>query len=96
MSDVKVVRMLSGEDILCTVKDTSSNDNQLTIDDAVVVVPTQNQSVQFVPYSPFTTKDPIHINKDMVVFIGTPDPSLAGQHKKMFGGIITPESQIIT
>jgi hypothetical protein len=36
------------------------------------------------------------INKDMVVFIGEPDSSLVNQHKKMFGGIITPDSQIIS
>ena len=89
---VKIVRMLSGEDVLCICED---KNDFFELKDSVVVVPTQNQSVQFVPYSPFTTKDPLIINKDMVVFIGEPDPSLANQHKKMFGGIITPDSQII-
>jgi hypothetical protein len=89
---VKVVRMLSGEDILCVCED---QDDTIEIKDGVVIVPTQNQSVQFVPYSPFTTKDPIQLNKDMVVFVADPDKSLQDQHKKMFGGIITPESSII-
>lgn len=85
--------MLSGEDVLCNCED---KDHFFEFQDSVVVVPTQNQSVQFVPYSPFTTKDPLLINKDMVVFVGEPDSSLVGQHKKMFGGIITPDSQIIS
>ena len=85
--------MLSGEDVLCDCED---KDHFFEIKDSVIVVPTQNQSVQFVPYSAFTTKDPLMINKDMVVFIGEPDSSLVNQHKKMFGGIITPDSQIIS
>jgi hypothetical protein len=89
---VKVVRMLSGEDVLCVCED---KDHFFEIQDGVVVVPTQNQSVQFVPYSPFTTKDALMINKDMVVFVANPDKSLEDQHKKMFGGIITPDSKII-
>ena len=93
---VKIVRMLSGEDILCELKSVDSSLNELVIDDAVVVVPTQNQSVQFVPYSPFTNKDPISINKDMVVFISTPETSLVNQHKKMFSGIITPDSALVS
>ena len=89
---VKIVRMLSGEDVLC---DCEENDNNLVFRDCVVVVPTQNQSVQFVPYSPFSTKDPLTINKDMVVFIAEPDNSLLNQHKKMFGGILTPDSMLV-
>jgi len=89
---VKIVRMLSGEDILCECED---KNDYLEIVNGVVVVPTQQSSVQFVPYSPFTTKDPLRINKDMVVFVGEPDNSLLNQHKKMFGGIITPESGLI-
>ena len=89
---VKIVRMLSGEDVLC---DCEENKDHFIFNDAVVVVPTQQSSVQFVPYSPFTTKDPLHVNKEMVVFVGEPDNSLVNQHKKMFGGIITPESGLI-
>ncbi len=89
---VKVVRMLSGEDVLCECED---KDGFFEFQDAVVVVPTQNQSLQFVPYSPFSTKDALVINKDMVVFVAEPDSSLVNQHKKMFGGIITPDSGIL-
>lgn len=90
---VKVVRMLSGEDVLCDCED---NGNSFEFVNAVVVVPTQNQSVQFVPYSPFSTKDPLTINKDMVVFVAEPDNSLVNQHKKMFGGILTPDSVLVS
>ena len=89
---VTIVRMLSGEDVLCICED---KNDFFELKDSVVVVPTQTQSVPFVPYSPFTTKDPLMINKDMVVFIGEPDSSLVNQHKKMLCGIINPDSQII-
>lgn len=90
---VKVVRMLSGEDVLCICED---KDHFFEIKDSLVIVPTQNQSVQFVPYSPFTTKDPIKLNKDMVVFVAPPEKSLEDQHKKIFGGIITPDSMLVS
>lgn len=90
---VKIVRMLSGEDVLCDCED---KDTFFEFENAVVVVPTQQSSVQFVPYSPFSTKDPLSINKDMVVFIAEPDNSLVNQHKKMFGGILTPDSVLVS
>ena len=90
---VKIVRMLSGEDVLCDCED---KDHFFEFQDAVVVVPTQQSSVQFVPYSPFSTKDPLMINKDMVVFVAEPDNSLVNQHKKMFGGILTPDSMLVS
>lgn len=89
---VKVVRMLSGEDVLC---DCEEHEDHFQFQDAVVVVPTQQSSVQFVPYSPFSKKDPLKINKKMVVFVAEPDNSLLNQHKKMFGGILTPDSMLV-
>tara|TARA_B100002019_G_scaffold293456_1_gene321190 strand:- start:2851 stop:3129 length:279 start_codon:yes stop_codon:yes gene_type:complete len=89
---VKIVRMLSGEDVLC---DCEESEDHFQFQDAVVVVPTQQSSVQFVPYSPFGNKDPLKINKNMVVFVTEPDNSLLNQHKKMFGGIITPDSGML-
>mgnify|MGYP003114345393 CR=1 FL=1 len=58
---VKVVRMLSGEDVLCECEDKES---YLEVKDSVV--------------------------------IATPDKSLEDQHKKMFGGIITPDSMLVS
>lgn len=89
---VKVVRMLSGEDVLCVCEDKG---DYLEVDDSVVIVPTQSGTVQFVPYSPFSTKDPLQVNKEMVVFIADAESSLSNQHKQMFGGIVTPTSNII-
>ena len=85
--------MLSGEDVLCECEDKGDH---LEFIDSVVIVPTQNQSVQFVPYSPFTNpKDPLKINKDMIVFVTDPTSMFANQHKQMFGGIVTPDTQIV-
>ena len=90
--------MLSGEDVLCDlVADNRTNGSGIEIKDALVVLPTQNQSVQFVPYSPFTIKsDSIEVSPNHVVFIGNPDKSLVDQHKKIYGGIIVPESSLVS
>ena len=91
---VKIVRMLSGEDVLCDCEENDNNYvsryNNYTIFEHIVVV----VFFTITPYI-FTTKDPLNINKEMVVFVGEPDNSLLNQHKKMFGGILTPDSMLV-
>ena len=94
MSDIKIVRMYTGEDVLCKLKKTGEGFVQ--IDDAVVIVPTQQNSVQFIPWSPFSDeKETITVAEDKVVFITEPRSDFVNQHKQMFGGIVAPDQKII-
>lgn len=87
MSSLKVVRMLSGEDVLCKVQ--HSDENTVTMDEAVVMVPTQNGQVQFVPYAPFVKdKQPITVKQSLVVYIADPATDFEDHHRKMFSGIV--------
>jgi len=94
MSDIKIVRMYTGEDVLCKLKKTGEGFVQ--IDEAVVIVPTQQNSVQFIPWSPFSEeKETITVSEDKVVFISEPRSDFVNQHKQMFGGIVAPDQKII-
>jgi hypothetical protein len=94
MSEIKIVRLYTGEDVLCKLKRTGEGFIQL--EDPVVIVPTQQNSVQFVPWSPFTEEDEvITVAEDKVVFVATPRSDFTNQHKQMFGGIVAPDQKII-
>jgi hypothetical protein len=93
MSDIKVVRMITGEDVLCKV--TVGQDN-IIMEDAVVIIPSSQESVQFVPYAMFCDKDvSLEISKEKFIFIATPRNEFINQHKQMFGGIVAPQSKIV-
>lgn len=85
--------MSTGEDVLCSF---TQGDGFVTLKDAVVIVPTQQNSVQFVPYSPFTDPETeIHVSSDKVMFVADPQNQFVNQHKQMFGGIVAPDQKII-
>lgn len=51
MSDIKILRMVSGEDVMAEVKDLGTSSFELT--NSVVLIPDQNNQIQFIPYAPF-------------------------------------------
>lgn len=92
MSKLSIVRMMSGEDVLCKLTDTGDS---YSIEDAVVIVPTPNNSVQFVPWAPFIKKDAIiTVPKDRVLFVNDPAPEFESHHRQMFSGLVIPEGKI--
>ena len=93
MSEIKIVRMTTGEDVLCKVVESKDN---ILIEDAVVIVPSSQESVQFVPYAMFCDKDvQLKISNDKVMFIADPQHQFVNQHKQMFGGVVAPDNKII-
>ena len=94
MSEVKFVRVYTGEDVLCTI---TEHDDHIVMEDPVVVIPTQQETVQFVPYSPFTDPDEsIKLDKKFVVFIQDPRKDLKDHYKKLFSKIITADNSIVS
>lgn len=90
---IKIVRMSTGEDVLADIVESLDG---VKLENAVVIVPTQEGRVTFVPYSPFTEQgEEINVKMDKVVFIANANKEFEDQHKKMFGGIITPDSRIV-
>ena len=93
MSEIKIVRMFTGEDVLCKV---TEGQDKIIIEDAVVIVPSSQESVQFVPYAMFCEKDvKLEISKDKVMFVAAPQNQFVNQHKQMFGGVVAPDTKII-
>jgi hypothetical protein len=96
MIDVKLIRMITGEEILAEVVDWS--DGILTIKNSLVVIPNAQQ-VGFAPWATVIDQQNPDIALDMkhVIYCVEVNPDVAKRYNELFGGpeIITPDKQLI-
>ena len=94
MSDIKIVRISTGEELLCTVD--SSNKDHLTLSDVAILIPTQANSLGLAPFMAYSdAKDGMEIPRSYVMFMVDPVETLKKQYQTMFSKIITNESKLI-
>jgi len=95
MSDVKIVRLQTGEDVIAKMeKDTIGN---YTFEKPFVIIPTQSapgQPVQLMmtPYMPYADEDKITIAQDKVVTTVKPKKEILASYQKNTSSIITAGS----
>lgn len=89
----QIVRLTSGEELLATVKSTSTG---LTLSDIAILIPTQQNSLGLAPFMAYGDYDEIHIDNKDIMFTIKAVKELAGQHQEMFRKIVTPTTNIIT
>jgi hypothetical protein len=96
MIDVKLIRIISGEEIIAEVIDWSNG--ILTIKNALVVIPQQGQ-IGFAPWATVINLEQPEIALDMkhVIYAVEVQPEVVKQYNSIFGGpdIITPSKQLI-
>ena len=90
MSDVKLVRMKSGEELIGKFKDT---DTGCHLDDVLILVPTGEGSIGLMPYMPYTnaTAEGIDIPQDFVLFVLTLAKELENHYTAQFNGLVVPK-----
>jgi len=94
MSDIKIVRISTGEELLCTVD--SSNKDHLTLPDVAILIPTEANSLGLAPFMAYSdAKDGMEIPRSYVMFMVDPVETLKKQYQTMFSKIITNESKLI-
>jgi hypothetical protein len=94
MSDIKIVRISTGEELLCTVD--SSNKDHLTLSDVAILIPTEANSLGLAPFMAYSdAKDGMEIPRSYVMFMVDPVETLKKQYQTMFSKIITNESKLI-
>ena len=93
--NVKLIRMSSGEDVVATV--VNDADGILTVQDAIVAIPTGQGQMGFAPWSPIISKEEkeIPVNKNFVVYVAEVNSGIVDQYKQMFSTIVTPEKKLI-
>ena len=95
MKDVKLIRLISGEEIVAEVLDWK--DGILNVQNALVVVPHQGQ-VGFAPWATVIDPETPEIGLDMkhVIYSVAVAPQVIEQYAKIFGtNIVLPEKQLI-
>ena len=95
MTEVKLIRMSSGEDVVATILE--RDDDFVTLKDAIVAVPTGQSQLGFAPWSPIISKtEPaIKVSNKFVVYIAEADDSVIEDYNRMFGNVISPKKQSI-
>lgn len=93
--NVKLIRMSSGEDVVATIVE--DGDEFLTIQDAIVAIPTGQGQMGFAPWSPILSKEQkdIPVNKKFIVYVAEVNTEIVDQYKQMFSTIVTPEKKLI-
>ena len=99
MSDVKVIRMTTGEDVIAKVE-TDSGSN-ITLNKPFVIIPQQmgpGKPVQLMMslYNAFGKGEKIEIAKDKVVFMTEPKDEIKNSYEANTSKILTPNKGLIT
>lgn len=95
MKDVKLIRLITGEEIIAEVLDWKNG--VMTIQNALVVIPQQGQ-VGFAPWATVINPEMPEIGLDMkhvIYSVAVADP-VVKQYNEIFGSnIVLPEKQLI-
>ena len=90
MIDVKLIRIVTGEEIIAEVL--SETDDTITVQNGLVVLPSA-QGVGFAPWATVISKDDpeITMKKTFVVYIAAVQDDVAQKYNEMFGSkLVTP------
>ena len=98
MSDVKVIRLSTGEDVIAKVDEGSE---KVTLDKPFVIIPQQmgpGKPVQLMMslYNAFGKGDTITLSKDKVVFMTDPKDEIKSSYEVNTSKILTPNKGLIT
>lgn len=87
--NVKLIRVVTGEEIVAEV--VSETDDTITVQNALVVLPTNN-GVGFAPWATVISKDEpeIIVSRNHLVYVAEVQEDVSSKYKEMFGNIITP------
>jgi hypothetical protein len=91
--NVKLIRVVTGEEIVAEVV-SSETDDTITVKNGLVVLPT-GQSIGFAPWATVISKEEpeITMNLKHVIYVAEVQDSVSQKYKEMFGNIITPQEK---
>lgn len=91
MSKIKLVKLVSGEEVVCNV--VNDGDLTLTVDDCILVgfqpdPNTGKMGIAVMPWAP-SAKFPVELDKDKVVFVADASDGAVAAHSQAFSRIMT-------
>ena len=100
VSNLKIIRLSTGEELLGEVTEQGTSKVVVKNPVRIAIVPSQadpkNPSVAFAPFVQWTDDKELSLNANHVIVIATPIPEFVNQYNSMFGGLVVPNSKIIT
>ena len=95
MSDVKIVRLKTGEEILCEYR-VSEHRKMTHIKNGLMIVPTE-ATIGFIPFMVYADlhDNTFTLKSSHVLWVVDPVSDLVDRHQETFNTIVTPESKII-
>ena len=98
MSDVKVIRLATGEDVIAKV---GENDQGVSLNKPFVIIPQQKgpgQPIQLMMslYNAFGKGDNVTVSKDKIVFMTEPKDEILNSYEQNTSRILTPNKGLIT
>jgi len=93
MSEVKIVRLITGEELIATVK---AGEYIIELSDVAILIPTQQNSLGLAPFLAYASYKTLKLDVSHMMFMVDPVDDLKSQYQQMFNKIVTPPSSIIT
>ena len=88
-----IVRMKSGEDVLCNVVE--KTDAGYKIKDPMALIPTPDGRLAFIGWMPYADQtDGLFVPADFVWFVTKPDSQIANQYRSFKSGLVTPTKNV--
>ena len=98
MSEVKILRMSTGEDVIGKV---TIAQQLITIEKSFVIIPTQSApgkpvQLMMTPYMPYSADEEVIIDDSKIMTMVTPKPEILKSYQQNTSSILTPQSELIT
>ena len=96
MSEVKIIRLITGEEVLCKAEKT---DTGWKANKAAIIVPAGQGSIGLMGWMPYTQayNDGIDIKDEHVMFVSEPHEELFNEYNDAFGsGLVVPKKGQVT
>ena len=89
MSEVQLVRLVSGEEVLAKIE---SVDGGVKLTKPYLIIPTQGRGIALMPWCPYSTiqDEGVVVPNDKIMFVAKPHVDLAKEYTTMVTGIEIP------
>ena len=100
VENLKIIRMLTGEEIIAEVLEDVYETIKVKNPLRIVVMPSKTDpnapTVGLAPYIQFSDEKELTLNRYHVTTVATPVADFVNQYNSVFGGLVVPNSKIIT
>lgn len=95
MANIKIVRISTGEELICEVE-TTQFPGTYRLKDVAILIPTEQNQLGLAPFMAYSdASGGMDINDSFIMFQVDPVEGLLNQYKTMFGKVLTPDKKII-